>query len=401
MRWLLLFTSAVGATVLFLVYRYLYSSSNANEGKSSGGVKVIKVQQAQQQAQQKQGDCHVQRIGNEFSMVGKWQHTQEQDPAWQTTARVDALACASKTSPFGNRPKMFQKGQGLHGCCFEHGCCDLPQNQSDILLCPNYAQIATQTETPQTTSPIQRFLHLNQRRTILVLGDSIAAQIFAAIQMELRAHQIQHNATETTLFVTPFNVTVQLYYFYVLSNVNHTEWNVKMDGAATDNRIIPVMQKPDIIIANMGLHNSHFPEFQYRSLKHLQNIALAERTRRRDNALPPQCFIWRRTSVQHYPAPHGCGVYQDNIGEVKHCWALTSSWNHVSDQSLDRVLNEAQNVTPPIAVMNMTSIFAPAHALHSRRWDRPDCTHYCYSTRLYGPVMELITQTIQQACQFL
>ena len=180
---------------------------------------------------------------------------------------------------------------------------------------------------------------------------------------------------------------MQLVEFYRLGELNTIAPNNDDPEVyvVTDDTLKAAMNGADTVIANIGLHYASHSEYQSRMMDYLQDIMVEEMRHRN------VCCFWRSTLPQHFASTAGTGLYSDRIPSRTDCPPLRQTWKHPSDDVLQRVRTSSN-----IPLIDMTSLLEGASALHSLRVG--DCSHYCYSSGLFAPILVLFGEAIRQAC---
>jgi hypothetical protein len=328
--------------------------------------------------------CTVQRDGNTFSLAG----------AWRKDAQV--ATALDRHNGCGKRSTIPYPFKGLHGCCSD-------KTAPSHVFCPDFSP----------GQAIVSFLNATRGRTVLLLGDSLTMQMYAAIKMELNANGIENRVKDrgsrNSIYIPGSNVKVRLLEFYRLDDVNRT--GIKEEQFAPppmmvkDSTLISAMREADIVITNVGLHYAGEPDYQYRQMLRIQDIAIREKQRRL--ASNPKraelCFLWRKTFPQHFSSAAGSGIYGDHKADqvssrILECQPLTQPWTHSSDHPMEKV--RSLNNQSKVPVIDMTTILQGASMYHStgKTSESGDCSHFCYSRLIWGPIMHLTAEAIHQAC---
>jgi hypothetical protein len=349
---------------------------------------------------------------NRFTLPGTWQ----QVPTVVTREYFnDQKACGQ------SRRRVYPFGEREHGCCSDQPSTTATYttstnttatyttsiNTTAIYWPDSYTQNDSLVNTSQS---IYTFLQAVQDRTVLFLGDSMTLVIFEGIVMQLKATSILFKEPLSTdsvcqhqVYVPTYNVTLHLLYFYDLEDPRETDLQHKGSGPYHLKQFLlsTYLQSADIVMANVGLHNWPFPSFQGRQMNVLYDLFRQEQTRRSSLIKgSPLCFVWRTTLPQHFPTHTGTGQYGDrweNYTKVG-CVQLPKAWSHPSDQALEAVRflsTKNHDQKPPL--LDYTSIFQNSHQFHSMG-KKSDCSHYCYSPRLWSPLLLVTAEAIQHAC---
>ena len=348
----------------------------------------------------------VRDSSNRFSFPGSWRFG-------ALYTNNDHNACGPGT------PRVYPFG--AHGCCSDKRGSKAPN--SSVFWWPDFYSDKDYL-TEQQPTPIVSFLNATRGRTVLFVGDSLTLQMYAAIAMELTASSIPYKPVLTTqtvtqaqLFVAGHNVKMQLLEFYDVQDPNETTPSEAPRGSPyylRESILKSHLQKADIVIANLGLHNWPRPTYQGRQMQHIQTFVELELQRRRQKqsnntttinstSQPPLCLFWRRTLPQHFATTTGSGHYGDrfkNFTQVG-CQPLPGAWKHPSDQEIEKVrFNRTTTTTAgnlePFPLLDFTSILAGASEYHSL--NRGDCSHYCYSPLIWGQILHLTAEAIRQVC---
>lgn len=272
---------------------------------------------------------------------------------------------------------------GLHGCCMEK-----TSDFQDLQFYPSL----------DTNEAIETFLKAIKSRDVLFLGDSLTLQLFKAFIMLFRSHNVEiiskdGRAISTTEFVSipELNATIRLIEFYHLADINATNVppaafdNVPPRFALTTSVLRAAVRESNVVVANIGLHYNIYSNFQVKMMEYIQELMIREINQR------GICFLWRSTLPQHFSTMEGTGLFEDRIPNTVSCSKLEKEWSHPSDKILADVRS-----TSGIPLIDMTSIFKGAFNFHSVR--AGDCTHFCYSPKLFAPALTLFGEAIRQSC---
>lgn len=262
-------------------------------------------------------------------------------------------------------------------------------------------------------SSIHNFLQTSRGRSILFVGDSITLQMYSGIAMEMKAHSIHYKQvsvkpafSQCHIFVPHYNVTLKLLYFYDLEDPHETKKTESGPGSPfflSQATLSSQLQQTDIVMANIGLHHWPQPSYQARQMKRIQELVEQEQDKRAVTITNNLCLIWRRTLPQHFPTNKGTGHYGDRwknwtkVSKQIGCQPLPNEWNHPSDGAMESVRNNSTKISKQ-PMLDFTTILHNASHYHSRRGSGGDCSHYCYSPLLWGPMLHLTAEVIRQAC---
>eukprot|EP00041_Stephanoeca_diplocostata_P014433 m.261496 g.261496 ORF g.261496 m.261496 type:complete len:389 (-) comp19697_c0_seq3:3083-4249(-) len=321
----------------------------------------------------------------------------------RTGARYHMQGNWEETTGFSEEPCLTWKYFDKFGCCAQK----IGTNQE---YCNGFL-------TPERV--VHELLLAFSGKRVTLMGDSLTRQIFGALIMMINSTGVELEPVLTSLpqntlinstriYIPSINATFRFAAVFSFAAVQGSELKSleqkisEKKFSMKHSKVSAFIKHSDVVICNIGQHFSQDQAFQEREMKYVQQVAKKESQARVNRGETPLCWLWRHTLPQHFATAKGTGDWNDKVRGATKCSPLQTTWAHHSNTLMNRVRESDRNSDAvfPTAVIDTDDLLTDAQAFHSPRTDLgfADCTHYCFSNAVFGPIAMLHAKAIQSVC---
>ena len=280
----------------------------------------------------------------------------------------------------GKKSKFTCKINHTHGCC---------GNNTQKM----HFQFADKLLNYNVKSSITQKIY---KKNITILGDSLQLLFFEGLSeiLELSDQKSFITSFKSYKKTPPWymhkhksNGWLQYIYFYYFSNqgkgCSTRQFDNKAHFVVNENILKSIINRSDIIVANLGLHYYFCTVGHYEEALRLFSQLLKEEIKLHDW----KQIVYRATLPQHFYSKSNTGFFQ-KFNPNSSCAKVTS----VVENPTNALLKAAAE-RYGFKYLDNYYIYKDRYDLHSRI-KIGDCTHYCYSPELLVPELILLDQHI-------